>query len=144
MKKLFLMSCITFSVILSTVGHAHHSFAIYELENKTELKGVLTKLTMRAPHIIYTVASEDEDGNIVEWTIETMNPSRWRTFDFPEPDAIAEIGEEISILGWKARAGTPEMALGSIVTAEGETEIRDEIRQGSGGGTNGMGGGMGG
>jgi len=142
-KTLFLTASL---IAVAGLAQAHHSFAIYELENKTEIKGVLSKVTITNPHIRFYVDVENEDGTITEWNIESMNPTRWRSFDFPEADEIAEIGEEVSILGWKARNGAAEMALGSVITERGETEIRDFIRQGQGnrgeGGMGGMGRGM--
>ena len=137
MKNLLSISAISSILLLSLSVHAHHSFAIYDLEQKTELKGVVTDLTVRNPHIILTVESLDEQGNAVEWRIESMNPTRWRSFEFPEVDEITNVGDEISILGWKAKNGDPEMALGTIITADDEIEIRDRIRQGQGGGMGG-------
>lgn len=142
MKQIKALLIIASLMALAGIAHAHHSFAIYELENKTSITGILKDVTIRAPHIRIYVEVENEDGSVTEWNIETMNPSRWRTFDFPEADEIADIGEEVTILGWKARSGASEMALGSVITERGETEIRDEIRQGNGGGGGG-GGGMG-
>ncbi|MBX2849567.1 MAG: hypothetical protein KTR16_14695 [Acidiferrobacterales bacterium] len=138
MKSILIALAVFILYAIFNSVYAHHSFAIYDLENKTEIKGVLTDVSIRSPHIIFSVEVTDANGQKTEWRIESMTPNRWRTFDFPEADAIAEIGEKISILGWKARNGNPEMVLGSIITDDGEVEIRDEIRQGRGGGMSGM------
>ena len=127
----------TLSVFVYSAS-AHHSFAIYDLDNKTEIKGVLKNVTAINPHIIFTVETKDEEGNMTEWRIESMNPRRWDTFDFPDPKSIAEIGDEVSILGWKARNGDTEMALSTIITDDDEIVIRDEIRQGQGRAMGGM------
>lgn len=141
MKRLSQILSFSVLCVFFSSANAHHSFAIYDLENKTELKGVLTKVSNRNPHIIFTVESKDEAGKTVEWNIESMNPNRWKSFEFPDPEGIAEIGQEISILGWKARNGDSEMALGTIITDDKEIEIRDRIRQGQGAGRGGMGNG---
>ena len=135
------------ALLVSFIGtaHAHHSFAIYELENKTDIVGVISRVTYTQPHIKIYVDVENEDGSSDEWIVETMNPNRWVTFDFPDPREALDVGENVTIKGWKARNGKPEMALGTFITeVDGEVEIRDEILQGERQGNRGGGGGMGG
>jgi hypothetical protein len=107
--------------------HAHHSFAIYDIDNKIQRTGVLTEFTFSNPHIQLVLEVEDEDGVTETWIIESMNPGRWDRSGNPRD--VASVGETITILGWPARDGTDEMALSTIVTDRGTTVIIEQVRQ---------------
>lgn len=108
-------------------SQAHHSFAIYDIDNKIRRTGVLTKFEFTQPHIQLVLEVEREDGTKETWEIESMAPRRWDRFNHPRD--VASVGETVTILGWPARDGSDSMALSTIITERGTTVILEEVRQ---------------
>lgn len=106
---------------------AHHSFAIYDIDNKISRTGVLTKFQFANPHILLGLEVTKEDGSKATWHIESMNPRRWD--DRGLDRELAEIGETVTIVGWPARNGTDDMTISEITTERGTTVISAEVRQ---------------
>ena len=106
---------------------AHHSFAIYDIDNKIQRAGVLTKFEFSQPHIQLVLEAEREDGSTETWEIESMAPRRWDRFNHPRD--VAAAGETVTILGWPARDGSARMVLSTIITKQGTTVILEEVRQ---------------
>lgn len=106
---------------------AHHSFAIYDVDNKIERTGVLKKFSFTTSHIQLELEVENSDGSFSTWEIESMSPMRWdRT---GKPRDVAKPGETLTISGWPARNGRDEMLLSSITTERGSTVIIPKVRQ---------------
>lgn len=112
----------------TTIAHAHHSYAIYDIDNKIERVGVLKEFNYVQPHITMVVESTCADGRVESWHITTKAIRLWERDG--HDSEFAKIGETITILGWPARNGKEEMAL-SAVTSEkaGFMEMRNVIRQ---------------
>lgn len=108
-------------------SYAHHSFSIYDLDDKVERTGVLTDFTFRNPHIMLELEVEVEDGSTEIWEIESMNPRRWDNAGHDRD--VASVGETVTIIGWDAKSGRRDMALSAIVTERGKTIIVNRIRQ---------------
>ena len=106
---------------------AHHSFAIYDIDNKIQRTGVLAKFEFSQPHIQLVLEVEREDGSTETWEIESMAPRRWDRFNRPRD--VASAGETVTILGWPARDGSDRMVLSTIITERGTTVILEEVRQ---------------
>ena len=108
-------------------SQAHHSFAIYAIDNKIQRTGVLTLFEFSQPHIRLVLEAELEDGSMETWEIESMAPRRWDSFEHPRD--VAAVGETVTILGWPARDGSDTMTLSAIITERGTTVILEEVRQ---------------
>jgi len=107
---------------------AHHSYAIYDIDNKIARTGVLTRFDFSYPHIELELMVENASGDTVEiWTIESTSPQRWARMG--KSRRIAEPGEIVTIEGWPARDGHDEMLLSSIATERGREVIIDSVRQ---------------
>ncbi len=108
----------------SNASNAHHSFAIYDLDNPIIITGVLESLEFRNPHTIVVVNDVAIEGS---WTIESMAPTRWDNV-IGNRD-IADVGDTVTIRGWPAVNGGLTMALGTITSSKGVTLVREEITQ---------------
>lgn len=116
------------SVALVATAFAHHSFAIYDIDNKIERTGVLTKMEYRNPHIQFVVEVTKKDGTKEIWDIESMNTGRWDS-NVKKRD-VAKIGETVTVLGWPARDGSDHMVLSAIISPSGGTTlVVERIRQ---------------
>lgn len=115
-------------LILSAPVAAHHSFAIYDIDNKISRTGTLTKLEFVTPHITLELEAELEDGSTENWEIESMAPARWDSFGHNRD--FAKVGDRVTILGWPARNGNDEMTLSTIIHEDGRTMVvLEEVRQ---------------
>lgn len=126
MKQRFTMLA-SLVALCSYPSQAHHSFATYDIDNKIQRTGLLTKFSFSSPHIQLVLDVEREDGSKETWKIESMNPRRWDRMGNPRD--VASVGETVTILGWPARNGEDEMALSTIITDRGTTVIIEEVRQ---------------
>ena len=115
-------------VIAAANATAHHSFAIYDIDNKISRTGILTSIEFVRPHILFELEAVREDGSVEIWEIESMNPTR---FDSTGKDReFVQVGDEVTILGWPARDGTDEMNLSTIIREDGNAMVVvNEVRQ---------------
>ncbi len=127
MRKLIGSAGTACLMAIATGLQAHHSFAIYDIDNKIERSGVLMKFEFGQPHIQLMLEVEREDGSMESWDIESMAPRRWDNFGHDR--SVARVGEEVTILGWPARDGSDTMVLSTITTERGTTVILEEVRQ---------------
>lgn len=108
---------------------AHHSFAIFAIEHKISLTGVVTDIRFVSPHITMQFETTRANGTTEVWDIESMAPFRWDNFGH-DRDFI-KVGDIATFYGWPARNCSNAMALSAIETeAKGTMVITPEIRQG--------------
>jgi hypothetical protein len=73
---------------------AHHSAAAtYDINNPITLKGKVTQLDWKNPHIFYYIDVTDSNGNVTNWAIEGPTPNSlyragWRKTDLKHGDTI--------------------------------------------------------
>lgn len=112
----------TMSLLWATAAIAHHSLAPFDIRNPTEVTGVADKFVFRRPHPMLTLT--DTEG--VEWIIEV--PLRhWERSGVPT-DAI-EAGDELVVLLFPARNGSPEGAMSGFTKNGQFTSVADSIGQ---------------
>jgi hypothetical protein len=127
--KSFTIHVILFLMLVSFISPvaSHHSFAVYDIDNKIERTGVLTKFQFAQPHIRLLLKVVHDDGTIENWDIESMAPRRWDSFGHDRD--FAKEGETVTIIGWPARDGSDKMALSTIITERGKMVVLNEVRQ---------------
>ncbi len=121
------LPCLLASLLFSVAASAHHSFAIYDIDNRIDMSGVLTRLEFRQPHIVLDLEVIREDGSIALWAVESMSPGRWDRMGIPRD--VAEVGEVVTLEGWPARNGERAMLLSAVTTARDRTLVIDRVRQ---------------
>ncbi len=127
LKNLCLIFCAS-SLFLATSSYAHHSYAIYDIDNKIERRGVLKEFNYIQPHITMVVEATCDDGRVERWEIVTKAIRLWERDDHDRD--FAQIGETITIIGWPARNGSENMALSAVISEKvGFMEMRDVINQ---------------
>lgn len=116
------------SILFSMPASAHHSYAIYDIDNKVQRVGTLLEFNYVQPHITMVVEAQCNDGTTETWAIVSKATRLWER-DGHDTE-FAAIGETITILGWPARNGKEEMALSTIISEKvGTMVIRDVINQ---------------
>lgn len=127
-KTLGILALTSAMMFIAGTANAHHSYAIYDIDNKIERVGVLKEFNWIQPHVTMVVESTCNDGKVERWEIVTKAIRLWER-DGHDPE-FAEIGETVTILGWPARNGSENMALSAVTSDKaGFMEMRDVINQ---------------
>jgi len=99
---------------------AHHSVALYDTDNLTTVKGVVTKIEWTSPHVFVYFAA-DESGASVEWSMELDPPVLLRRYGWSKE--TVNVGDTIVCTGAPARSGAKTMR-GAIVELKDGTQLR--------------------
>jgi hypothetical protein len=105
------------TMLSSTQGLAHHSFAMFEHENQIKLTGTVGRFQWTNPHVYIELEVVGEDGEARVWTIECASPgilSRigWK-FNIMKP------GDEITVIVGPLKTGEPGALLKQVTLADG-------------------------
>lgn len=115
--------------LLGGVVSAHHSRAGYDTDDKiTTMKGVVTEVRWRNPHVFILWGVTGDKGHVVQWTGEFSSPttmiSEGLSRDTFKP------GDELAITVIPAKAGTPQGLVIKIVRPDGRVVIDLSQRRG--------------
>lgn len=116
LKKAILL---TVSAVCVYPAAAHHSDAVYDHDRIVAFEAKVLRYQFSNPHVMITVETEDDNGQLTEWEIETgstpiMSRSGW-TRDLLAP------GDIVSIRAHPMRNGEPEAILNTMQTADGKS-----------------------
>lgn len=111
------LACVAF-VLFATPAIAHHSLAMFDMQNPVTVKGVVERLEWANPHVLLYLSAKDSKGNAEEWTIEMDRPdfltkSGWtRTTIKP--------GDIIICTGGAAKSGARAMRCTTVELSNGQ------------------------
>jgi hypothetical protein len=105
-----------FGLVHSAYSH-HSSIGIYDEEHPVEIEGIVTEVRWRNPHPSYTVAVTDEQGNTVDWFIETGSVSTLRLRGIDRN--FIEVGDRVHLAGQSSLRGRPEMFAENMLLPDG-------------------------
>ena len=97
---------------------AHHSFAIYDMAQNVEFRGVIETVKLRNPHMAMTLTVKGENGE--EKTIEFVEgaPANMLARLGLRPDMIP-VGQEITAIGAPRRDNPNAWFLKAIILPDG-------------------------
>jgi uncharacterized protein DUF6152 len=103
---------------LALPAAAHHSFAVWDMTQNIEFKGVVESLKFRNPHMAMTLSQTKPDG-----TKETINftegaPANMLVRMGLDPAVIAP-GQEITVIGAPRKDDPKQYFIKSIVLKDG-------------------------
>ena len=115
-----LKSCAVLALSLSVVApvFAHHGASAYESKKLTTLKGTVTDFQFMNPHSEIFFEVKNADGKVEKWSAEaasmvTMSRLGWTK-------TLFKPGDQITVVGNRARNGSPTMRLSKVVLANGK------------------------
>jgi hypothetical protein len=116
-RRLFVLALAVAVFGLPAQAGAHHSTAMFNLEARLTLNGVLKEIQWTNPHAWIQVTAPDAKGARVEWSIECGSPNSlarqgWKLSMF-------KAGQKVSIVGNPKKDGTPAALLVTITLADG-------------------------
>jgi hypothetical protein len=98
--------------------YAHHATASFDMTNSATVKGTVTGFDWTNPHVNIYVDVKDAKGAVEKWSVEMASVGMlaragWRR-DTVKP------GDEITVIGNRAKDGRPFLHLNKLVFANGQ------------------------
>lgn len=106
--------CFSFSYPLS----AHHSVAMFNLEEVVNLKGTVKKFQFTNPHIWLHLEVADEKGETTVWRIEYLSPNILKRKGWSRK--TFQPGDEITVNAYPAKSGESKGGLINATTVDGK------------------------
>jgi len=126
MNKLFaliLFGCL--ALIVATPLLAHHGRgATYDMKKQITLKGVVTEVAWRNPHVAIYMDVKDADGKVVNWAFENSNVSTLARQGYNRN--TLRVGQEITAIVNPSAQGTPRGLVVKVILADGKVVMSRE------------------
>src|ERR1043166_1485039 len=103
---------------VATVSAHHSAAASYDTTKHITLKGTVTKVEWKNPHVFYFIDAPDASGKVVSWAIEASTPNQlyragWRKTDLP-------LGSTVTLANTSpARNGSAKASGGQLTLPDG-------------------------
>jgi hypothetical protein len=118
MKTKFLILLVSAVFAVSIPASAHHSFsAVFDANMPVEVSGTVTEVEWMNPHAWIYIDVGSEDGETVNWAFELGSPNGLIRRGWSRK--TVQVGDQISVTGYKARDGSSRGNISSIVLADG-------------------------
>jgi len=113
-----LLAIVVILLMGSTVAFAHHGTANYDTNKSVTVKGAVTKFDFINPHVTIAVDVKDDKGKVVNYRGALTSPNRLTRIGWSK-DTLKN-GDVISISGFPAKSGAPEIWIQKVVLANGQ------------------------
>lgn len=126
MRKLLIL----FAVLLPTAAPviAHHGRgATYDMQKRLTLKGVVSSVSWRNPHVVIYMDVKDAQGKVVTWGFENAGVSQLAREGYSRN--TLKIGEEITAVLNPAANGAPSGIIVKVILADGKEIMSRERGQ---------------
>jgi hypothetical protein len=97
---------------------AHHSFAMFDQSMTVEVHGTVKELLWTNPHSWLQIMAADENGEMVEWSIEMSAPGALMRDGWTR-ESVAP-GDTVTVMAHPIRNGTSGGQFVSIILANGQ------------------------
>ena len=116
-SKALLLS-VTIGMTVATPAAAHHSFAIYDMQQDVEFHGVIATIKLRNPHMAMTLTTTGADGK--QQTIEFVEgaPANMLARLGLRPEHV-KVGQEITAIGAPRHDNPNAWFLKAIILPDG-------------------------
>ena len=122
MKKLFMVLAL---ITLAAPLFAHHGRgATYDMKKQVTLKGVVTEVSWRNPHVLIWMNVKDENGKVVNWGFENSNVSSLAREGYSRN--TLKVGEEITAIVNPGVNGMPVGIVVKVILPDGKVVMSRE------------------
>ena len=123
MKRGLTLLCAVLIILLPGSGlvAAHHGLAAYDMSKAVTVKGTVTEFAFANPHSAIYLEVKGENGSTEKWLVEADSPNNLARAGWTRNSIKA--GEEISVVGNRAKDGSKLLRLQKIIFADGR-ELR--------------------
>ncbi|MBZ5633260.1 MAG: hypothetical protein LAO55_09035 [Acidobacteriia bacterium] len=133
LKSLLVVSSIV--LVAAAQLFAHHSFAAeFDANKRVTLKGTVTKVDWRNPHIYVYLNVKDDTGKVTEWACEGGPPNVLLREGWTR-NSVKE-GDEVTIDGAVAKDGSKRCNSRSVNLADGRKVFAGSSEDSAGGAGN--------
>jgi len=133
MKSMIVVSSMV--VAAATQSFAHHSFAAeFDANKRVTLKGTVTKVDWRNPHIYVYLNVKDDTGKVTEWACEGGPPNVLLREGWTR-NSVKE-GDDVTIDGAVAKDGSKRCNSRSVNLADGRKVFAGSSEDSAGGAGN--------
>ena len=113
-----LLTVVTFIAVLSATVLAHHGRgATYDMTKRVTLKGTVSRVEWRNPHVLIYMDVKDDDGKVVTWGFENSGVSTLAQEGYNRN--TLKVGQPITAIVNPAANGAPTAIVVEIVLADG-------------------------
>ncbi len=117
-KLIKLVSVMAAMFVLALPAQAHHSFAMFDKENHSIIKGVVSKVEWRNPHVFFIVTAPDGKGGEADYLIESGSPNVLMRTGWKR--STLKKGDDISVEFYPLRDGRPGGLLDAVTLSDGK------------------------
>jgi hypothetical protein len=96
---------------------AHHSTAMYDMQNPVTITGVVKRFEWTNPHAYIYLTVKDQNGKEVGWVVEMMSLNHLRSYGWMHN--TVKPGDVITCTGGPAKSGQTAMIASLIKLADG-------------------------
>jgi DNA/RNA endonuclease YhcR with UshA esterase domain len=104
--------------MVSAPVFAHHGTSAYDTTKLTTVKGTVTDFQFNNPHVMISVETKDDKGNVEVWTSEANSPNVLTRHGWNR-DMIKK-GDQITIIGNRPKNGAKTLRLQKVVLSNGQ------------------------
>ena len=122
MKKL--LSVLVLLAIAAPVFAHHGRGATYDMKKQVTLKGVVTEVSWRNPHVLIWMDVKDAAGKVVNWGFENSNVSSLAREGYNRN--TVKVGEEITAIVNPGANGLPIGIVVKVVLPDGKVVMSRE------------------
>jgi DNA/RNA endonuclease YhcR with UshA esterase domain len=101
-----------------SVAFAHHGTANFDTTKSVTVKGAVTQFQFINPHVTIALDVKDEKGTVQTWQGALTSPNHLMRSGWSK-DTLKS-GDVITISGFPAKSGAPEIWIQKVVMANGE------------------------
>ncbi len=117
-RRVVSLALMVLFVLISNVAFAHHGTANYDTTKSITVKGSVTNFQFINPHVIISLDVKDDKGVVQNWQGELTSPNHLMRTGWTK-DTLKP-GDVITISGFPAKSGAPEMWIQKVALASGE------------------------
>ena len=107
-------------LLTASSSSAHHNMsAAFDFSDRVSLKGTLTKVDWRNPHVYLFLDAQREGDQIEAWSIEGPSPGFFRARDITSAVFQSALGKTVSAEASRARDGSHSGLIRTITLPDG-------------------------